>query len=288
MDTIRACGWGLRSVAPHSIPSRWRSLAYSNSPFTLGRPSTRRTDSPMPPWRRMLTLMTSCPDHAGLAEVHQLSIMDHGFSLDEEVLHRSRVAEDEGRDRIRFRAAVRESVDREEGEVGPLADLDGANVVSAQARRAAAGRDAQRLAGGHRARAFSSPGGEQRLAHLRQQIAAVVRGGAVDREADPHPRVDHLASGREARSQPHVRGRAPGGGGPGRGEAGEGGGGGAALFRVARWGGPPSGPRKPRSSSSSSGRRLKVVWQYASSPRVSAICVCRRTLRRRASAADSP
>src|SRR6266851_7805229 len=152
IDTIRACGWGLRRVAPHIIPSRRRSLAYSKSPVTLWTPSTRRTDWPMPPWRRMLTLIASCPDHAGLAQVDQLSIVDDGFSLDEEVLHRARVAEDESRHRIRFRAAVGKPVDREKGDVGPLADLDRADVVPAEARRPAAGRHAQRLAGAHRDR----------------------------------------------------------------------------------------------------------------------------------------
>src|SRR5713226_2052464 len=98
----------------------------------------------MPPWRRMLTLMRSCPDHAGLAEVHQLPIVDDGFSLDEEVLHRAGVAEDEGGDRIRLRAAIRESVDRKERDIGPPADLDRADVVPAETCRPAPRRHAQR------------------------------------------------------------------------------------------------------------------------------------------------
>src|SRR6202165_2416621 len=61
----------------------------------------------------------------------------------------------------------------------------------------------------------------------------------------------------------------------------------SASLTCAQWASQTSEPRKPRSSSSSSGRRLKVAWQYASSSSVSAICVCRRTLWRRASAADS-
>src|ERR1700694_6189992 len=97
----------------------------------------------------MLTLMASCPDHAGLAEVHQLSIMTHGFSLDEEVLHRPRIAEDKGRDRISFRATIREPVDRKERDIGPFADLDRAEVVAAEARCAAAGRHSQCLPRGH-------------------------------------------------------------------------------------------------------------------------------------------
>src|SRR5260370_28026493 len=110
----------------------------------------------MPPWRRMLTLIASCPDHAGFAEVDQLSIVDDGFSLDEEVLHRARIAEDESRDRIRFRAAIGKPVDREKGDVRPLADLDRAHVVPAETRRPAAGRHAQPLAGPHRPPPLSS------------------------------------------------------------------------------------------------------------------------------------
>src|SRR6266550_2298405 len=61
----------------------------------------------------------------------------------------------------------------------------------------------------------------------------------------------------------------------------------SASLTCTQWASQTSGPRKPRSSSNSSGRRWNVAWQYASSSRVSAICVCRRTLRRRASATDS-
>ncbi len=52
IDRIRACGCGLRSVAPCSIPCRQRSLAYSNSPFTFGGPSGRWIDSPTVPRTR--------------------------------------------------------------------------------------------------------------------------------------------------------------------------------------------------------------------------------------------
>ena len=37
MATMRACGCGLRSVAPYSMPSRERSLPYRNSPLHLRR-----------------------------------------------------------------------------------------------------------------------------------------------------------------------------------------------------------------------------------------------------------
>src|SRR5438445_416530 len=49
MERIRACGYGLRRVAPKSMPSRRRSLPYWNSPFTFGALSGRSIDSPTPP-----------------------------------------------------------------------------------------------------------------------------------------------------------------------------------------------------------------------------------------------
>src|SRR5438445_648653 len=46
---MSAKGYGLRSVAPWSMPSRQRSLAYWNSPFTFGTASSRGAGSPMTP-----------------------------------------------------------------------------------------------------------------------------------------------------------------------------------------------------------------------------------------------
>ena len=49
---IRARGCGLRSVAPHSIPSRRMSDEYSNSPRTFGTPSARAGLVPITPVAR--------------------------------------------------------------------------------------------------------------------------------------------------------------------------------------------------------------------------------------------
>src|SRR5712691_9224207 len=189
---IWACECGLRKVAPHNIPSRWRSLAYSNSPLTLAMPSTRRIDSPTPPCRRISTFnppprpcprgksrdpddigspargegdssSRSCPDHGGLAEVDQLSVMNHRLSLDEEMLHRARIAENQGCHRVGLRAAVCQAVGREERDIGALADLERADVVPTQARRSAPGCDPQRLTRTHRRAALACPGGEHGL-----------------------------------------------------------------------------------------------------------------------------
>src|SRR5919201_5981019 len=184
MDTIRACGCGLRSVAPKSMPSRRRSLAYSNWPLTLGTPSTRRTESPTPPLRRISTLMSerrrsdcclSCPDHAGFAEVHQLAFVDNGFALDEEMLYRPGIAEHQRRDRVRLGAAVRNAIDGEERDVGALTSLDRADVIASQAGGAAPGGNPQRIAGAQRRGPLPRPGGEECLASFGEQVAAIVR-----------------------------------------------------------------------------------------------------------------
>src|ERR1700712_3891463 len=52
MLTIRAAGWGLRTVLPQTMLSRWRSEENANSPVTLGGASGRSTLSPRPGARR--------------------------------------------------------------------------------------------------------------------------------------------------------------------------------------------------------------------------------------------
>ena len=47
--TIRADGWGERSVRPQSIPSAQRSPEKANSPRTFGPPSGREALSPIRP-----------------------------------------------------------------------------------------------------------------------------------------------------------------------------------------------------------------------------------------------
>ena len=49
MPRIRACGCGLRTVTPQSIPSACRSVAYANCPFTFGSASLRTSSSPTRP-----------------------------------------------------------------------------------------------------------------------------------------------------------------------------------------------------------------------------------------------
>src|SRR5918999_3515230 len=52
-ERMRAEGWGLRRVAPQSIPSRYRSEEKANCPLVLAGASGRRTLSPRPGARRL-------------------------------------------------------------------------------------------------------------------------------------------------------------------------------------------------------------------------------------------
>src|SRR5215218_7962553 len=52
-ERMRAWGWGLRRVVPHTIPSRYRSEENANSPLVLAGASGRRTLSPRPGARRL-------------------------------------------------------------------------------------------------------------------------------------------------------------------------------------------------------------------------------------------
>src|SRR5919202_1636953 len=53
IERMRAAGWGLRRVRPHSMSSIHRSEEKANSPLTLGTPSGRSTLWPTPGARRV-------------------------------------------------------------------------------------------------------------------------------------------------------------------------------------------------------------------------------------------
>ena len=115
--------------------------------------------------------------------------------------------EDERGDEI-LGAAELEPVDPPDREVGALARLERADVVSAEHGGAAAGAERERVADGHRLRPAAAAGDEQRLLDLEEEVAALVRGGAVDAEPDAHVRVEELAHRRDPGAEPQVRGRA--------------------------------------------------------------------------------
>src|SRR5581483_77782 len=98
-----------------------------------------------------------------------------------------------------------EAVRAPDGEVGALPRLERAEVVAAEHGRAAPRGEPQRLAGGQRLAAAAPARDEQRVLDVDEQVAALVRGAAVDAEADAHVRVQQLAHRRHAGPEPEVR-----------------------------------------------------------------------------------
>ena len=132
---------------------------------------------------------------------------DDVLAADDEAVDAVRPREHEPGDGI-GRAAELQPVDPPDGEVGALAGLERADVLAAQHRRAAARAEPQRLAHGQRGRAAAAARDEQRLLDLEEEVAALVRGGAVDAEPDAHAGVEQVAHRRDARAEAQVRGRA--------------------------------------------------------------------------------
>ena len=90
-------------------------------------------------------------------------------------------------------------------DVGALSRLERADVVAPQHGRTAARRQPQAPRAPQRAAPAAAARHEQRLLHLEEEIAALVRGGPVDAEADADAGVEQLADRRDARSEPQVR-----------------------------------------------------------------------------------
>src|SRR5437899_717363 len=64
------------------------------------------------------------------------------------------------------------------------------------------------LAGRERLRPTAHTGDQQRLLDLQEEVAALVRCGTVDPESNAHALVQQSPNGGDARSEPHIRGRA--------------------------------------------------------------------------------
>ncbi len=126
----------------------------------------------------------------GQVYVEQLAILNLHAAVDDAQVHVGRLAEDERGQRV---------VDRATGEaerVEPVADevrrhtwREHADVVASERRRAATGRQPQRLMCGQRGWAIRDTMQQQRLPRLRQQMRAVVGGRAIYAEADTRASV---------------------------------------------------------------------------------------------------
>src|SRR5690242_10269595 len=118
------------------------------------------------------------------------------LAADEQPVDPMRAAEHEIRDEV-VRPAELEPVGPPDRQVGAPAGCERANVLTAKHRGAAARAEAQRVARGHRLRAAATAGDEQRLLHLREEIASLVRRTSVDAE----PRSEERRVGKEGRSR---------------------------------------------------------------------------------------
>ena len=127
------------------------------------------------------------------------------------------------------------------------------------------------------------PRDEQRLAQLAAQLARLVGGRAVDAQPDRRAGADQRRDGRDAGAEPRVRARAVGdAGAASRRSAAP-----RASSRWTQWASQTSSPSQPSCSRYSTGRQPNSSRQKRSSSSVSAMWVCRRTPRSRASSADS-
>src|ERR1700694_3815183 len=175
-ERISAWAWGLRSVLPKSIPGATRSEPKLHSPRALPGPSGRGTDSPIRPLvvlgiANPVQPVGGGPDRAGqllLVSREQPALPDHDPAVDDDRLGTVRRRQGDRRQGVGDAGAA-EVVDPVEGEVGPLADLQRADVVAAEDASAALvgeGEGAARPEGGGRLRGAqhggAGPGGGRR------------------------------------------------------------------------------------------------------------------------------
>ena len=95
-------------------------------------------------------------------------------------------------------------------------DLETPDVGAAEASAAAGGGELECLARRQSVRSTGAEAGEkERLFQLREEVASLVRGDAVDAEPDGSPSVEEVAYRAQPRRQPSIRARAVGHAGTG-------------------------------------------------------------------------
>src|SRR5204863_3883841 len=114
--------------------------------------------------------------------------------------------EDEPRDEI-LRSAELQSVGTPDREVGSLSWRELADVVASEHRSAASRPQPEGVAHTESLRPAAGSRDQERLLHLEEEIAALVRRGAVDAEPDTDVCVQELAHARNPRAETHVGGR---------------------------------------------------------------------------------
>src|SRR5262249_9560538 len=132
-----------------------------------------------------------------LGGAHERAVSDDVLAPDDQPLDAVRRGEHKPGEQILGTAEL-EAVGPPDRQVGTAAGLDGAEVVTAEHRGAASCAEAERLPWGQGGRAAATAGDEQRLLDVEEQVAALVRGRAVDADPDPYARVEQCPNRRDA------------------------------------------------------------------------------------------
>src|SRR3954451_16864960 len=142
------------------------------------------SSSQFPPGQRVSYSVVPLDEH-GQVHIEQLAVLDTHMPVDDAQVYVGRLAEDERSERIVTRPPRKaEGVEPVADEIRRHAWGEHADVVTSERRRAAAGRQPQRLARGERGWATRDAMQQQRNPCLRQQMRAVVGGRAVHAETD--------------------------------------------------------------------------------------------------------
>src|SRR6266516_3552072 len=119
----------------------------------------------------------------GFIGTDEMPVADDLLAADVETIDPMRAREDEPGDGIVGTAEL-EPVGAPDRDVGALAGRELADVVASEHRRPTTRAEPQGLPRVQRLRAAAGTRDEQRLLHLQEEIAAFVRGGAVDSQPD--------------------------------------------------------------------------------------------------------
>ena len=134
----------------------------------------------------------------------QSALFDHESPVDHTIIDVRGCAKDQRRNGVVQPTGEANLVQDDGDEIRRHARREDANIVPAKHRRAAPRGDFQRFAGRHRAGVALHPLEQHRLARFSQQMAAVVRRGAVHAQANAHALAPHLPHRRDPGCQPHV------------------------------------------------------------------------------------
>ena len=124
--------------------------------------------------------------NVALVGTDERPVADDVVAADDEPVDTMRPREDEAGHRVGG-ASELEPVRPPDGEVGAFAGLERADVVPAQDCRTSACSKPKRIPRRQRPRPAAAAGYEEGLLHLEEEVAPLVRRGAVHAQPDAHP-----------------------------------------------------------------------------------------------------